>query len=202
MVQPSTVNGTELGSQEWSDVLFLCYGLYPQDLLKYCDGCNTKFTTWHALNCKRGGLVTEFHNDLQDRVADLAGKAFTPSYMHDEPLIFAGCTVKRTKAKPAGTSGSTDRYGMPPLEATEQKVDLLICGLWQNRTDSVHDMCVVNTDAKTHALKTPEKCMQEAERGKKRIYLEECLQQRRHFSPFVALVDGFLGVEATATLKR
>ena len=36
----------------------------------------------------------------------------------------------------------------------------------------------------------------------KRMYLDACLQQRRHFSPFVASVDGFMGVEATATLKR
>ena len=34
------------------------------------------------------------------------------------------------------------------------------------------------------------------------MYLEACLQQRRHFSPFVASVDGLLGVEATANLKR
>ena len=34
------------------------------------------------------------------------------------------------------------------------------------------------------------------------MYLETCLQQRRHFSPFVASVDGLLGVEATITLKR
>ena len=34
------------------------------------------------------------------------------------------------------------------------------------------------------------------------MYLEACLQQRRHFSPFVASVDGMLGVEATTTLKR
>ena len=34
------------------------------------------------------------------------------------------------------------------------------------------------------------------------MYLEACLHQRRHFSPFVASVDGLLGVEATATLKR
>ena len=34
------------------------------------------------------------------------------------------------------------------------------------------------------------------------MYLEACLQQCRHFSPFVASVDGMLGVEATATLKR
>ena len=34
------------------------------------------------------------------------------------------------------------------------------------------------------------------------MYLEACLQQRRHLSPFVASVDGLLGVDATATLKR
>ena len=34
------------------------------------------------------------------------------------------------------------------------------------------------------------------------MYLEAYFQQRRRFSPFVASVDGLLGVEATATLKR
>ena len=33
------------------------------------------------------------------------------------------------------------------------------------------------------------------------MYPEACFQKRRHFSPFVASVDGLLGVEATATLK-
>ena len=60
----------------------------------------------------------------------------------------------------------------------------------------------VNTDDPTHQKKVPEKCLHEAERGKKKMYLEACLQQCRHFSPFVALVDGMLGVEATSTLKR
>ena len=63
-------------------------------------------------------------------------------------------------------------------------------------------MRVVNTDAKSHYVKTPEKCLQEADKGKKQMYLEARLQQRRHFSPYVASVDGFLGVEATETLKR
>ena len=63
-------------------------------------------------------------------------------------------------------------------------------------------MRVVNTDAKSHMAKSLEKFLQEAERGKKRMYLAACLQQRRHFSHFVASVDGLLGVEATATLKR
>ena len=34
------------------------------------------------------------------------------------------------------------------------------------------------------------------------MYLEACLQQCRHFSPFFASLDGLLGMEATATLKR
>ena len=40
------------------------------------------------------------------------------------------------------------------------------------------------------------------EKGKKRMFLEACLQQCRHFYPFAALVDRLLGVEATETLKR
>ena len=34
------------------------------------------------------------------------------------------------------------------------------------------------------------------------MYLEGCLQKSRHFSPFVASVDGLLGVETTSTLER
>ena len=83
----------------------------------------------------------------------------------------------------------------------EYKGDLLIRDLWQNGTDSVNGMRVVNTEAKYHLAKTPEKCLQESERAKKNMYLDACLQPRRHLLPFVESVDGILGVEAGATLK-
>ena len=150
------------------------YGLDYPYLPTYSDGCNAKFKICHALNCKRGGLVTARHNELQDRVADLDGKAFTPSHVRDDPLIFAGCAVKRTKAHPAGASGTTDQGGAPPPEVTEQKGDLLIRDVWKNGTDSVHNIRVVKTDASSHSAKTPEKCIHVAERGKKRMYLEAC----------------------------
>ena len=60
----------------------------------------------------------------------------------------------------------------------------------------------MNTDAKSHLAKTPEKCFREVERVKKKMYLESCLQQHQHFSHFVTSVDGLLGVEDSATLKR
>ena len=60
---------------------------------------------------------------------------------------------------------------MPPLEATEHKGDLLIRDLCQNGTDVVHDMRIVNTDAKSDSAKKLEKCLQEAEQAKKKMYL-------------------------------
>ena len=48
-VQPSMVNGTEVGVQEWLDALFLRYGLEPPDLPKYCDDCNANLSIFHAL---------------------------------------------------------------------------------------------------------------------------------------------------------
>ena len=65
------------------------------------------------------------HNKLRDRVADLAGKAFTPSHMRNNPLIFAGCAAKRPKANLFGTGGSKYQDGAPPPEATEQKKNSL-----------------------------------------------------------------------------
>ena len=179
-MQPSTVNGTDLGLQECRDAALLCYGLDPPDLPKYCDGCNARFSICHALDCKWGGLVTARHNELCDRVADLAGKDFTPSHVRSNSLIYQGCAVKRPKAKPDGPSGSTNPVETPP-EATEQNRDLLLRDLWQNGTDSVHDMRVVNTDAKSYWEKPPERCLEEAERSKKKMYLEACLHQHRHF---------------------
>ena len=55
-VQKSTVNGTELGAQEWRDYLFLRYSLDPPDLPHYCNGCKPTFSICHALDCKRGRL--------------------------------------------------------------------------------------------------------------------------------------------------
>ena len=50
-VLPFTVNGTELGTQEWRNALFLRYGLEPPYLSKYCNGCETWILISHALDC-------------------------------------------------------------------------------------------------------------------------------------------------------
>ena len=55
-------------------------------------------------------------------------------------------------------------------------------------------MIVVNIEAESNLAKPPEKCLQEADMAKNKIYLKASLQQRRHLPPFVASVDGLIGV--------
>ena len=105
----------------------------------------------------------------------MAGKAFIPSHVRDDPIIYSGRAVKRTKAKPSGASGNNDQAGAPPPEFTEQKGNLLIRDLWQNGMDGVHTMRIVNTDANSHRKMDPDRCLNEVERGKKRIYMDACL---------------------------
>ena len=129
-MRPSTVNSTELGDQEWRDTLFLRYVMEPPYLPTYCDGCQAKFSISHALDCKRGGLVTARHNELHDGVAYLDGKAFAPSHVRDDPLIYSSRAVKRTKAAPSRANGHSSQSVAQPQEVTEQKGYLLIRYLW------------------------------------------------------------------------
>ena len=39
------------------------------------------------------------HNDLRDWVANLAGQAFTPTQVRDDPKIYTGCAVREEKYK-------------------------------------------------------------------------------------------------------
>ena len=105
-LQPSTVNGMELGAKKCQDSLFLKYGLEPPDIPKFCDSCNAAFYICHYPDFKKGGPITARHNELHDGIMDLSGKAFTPTHKRDEHLIFSGRAMLRPKAQTAGTKPS------------------------------------------------------------------------------------------------
>ena len=146
-VQPSTVNGSELGAQECQDTLFMIFGIELLDHPKFCDRCNAAFSICHLLDCKKGVLVMAHHNKLRYVVADLAGKDFTPTHVREDPLIFAGFSVQRKKSQPAGSTHPPPKNNS---EVPEHKGNLLILKLCQNGTDSVQYMHVVNTYDKSH----------------------------------------------------
>ena len=63
-------------------------------------------------------------------------------------------------------------------------------------------MIVVNTEAISYQSQKPKKCLETAELDNNNKHLHTCLNKCWHFIPFVTSLDGLLGVEAEATLKR
>jgi hypothetical protein len=50
-------------------------------------------------------------------------------------------------------------------------------------------------------MKDPSKVLKAADRIKKKKYLQPCLVQRHHFTPFIVSVDSLIGKEAKTVLK-
>ena len=68
------------------------------------------------LHCKKGGLITARHNNLCDGVSELAGKAFTPAHVRDDPKIFLQVAPCGGKAKAKGKGKEA-----PPAEEGSEK---------------------------------------------------------------------------------
>ena len=61
-----------LSATEFRDALCLRYMKPLLQLPPYCDGCGSIFTTSHALDCRKGGLVIHRHHEIRDLMSDLS----------------------------------------------------------------------------------------------------------------------------------
>ena len=80
--------------------------------------------------------------------------------------------------------------------------DILFRNFWQNGTYSVVDVHMTDCDAPSYNSVTSIKCLAKHEQAKKKKYLQACLAQRMHFTPLVFSVDGMMGQEMEAFVKR
>ena len=110
------------------------------------DGCGVAFEIYHALECKKGGLITVRHNKIYDGVADRSSKYFTPTYVRDDPKIYTGRALWGGNDKLKKSSSK---------EEQDMNEDLLTIYLWTKGTDSIHDMRVVNTDTTSYWSPNP-----------------------------------------------
>ena len=65
-IVPTQNNGFAMNSTLFRDALALRDGRNPANLATHCGAFGKEFTVCHALNCKKGGLVTLRHNELHD----------------------------------------------------------------------------------------------------------------------------------------
>jgi hypothetical protein len=83
----------------------------------------------------------------------------------------------------------------------EDGSDIIIRGLWERGTNCILDIRFTGTEAPTSQMKDPSKFIKAAERLKKKKYLQPCLDQHHHFTPFIVSADGLIGKEAKSVLK-
>ena len=128
---------------------------------------------------KKGGLVTQCHNEVRDALGDLAAIVYKDVVR--EPIV----------------QEADDSSGRPALIA-----DLSIRGVWQPQTAALLDVRVVDTDAQSYASCTVDAVLCSAEQEKKRKCSAAVEEKRASFTPFVVSVDGVLGHDAQHLMKH
>uniref|UniRef100_A0A1X7T7L5 Uncharacterized protein n=1 Tax=Amphimedon queenslandica TaxID=400682 RepID=A0A1X7T7L5_AMPQE len=176
-VLPTVWDNFDLSPNEFRDALCLRYAKPLLNLPHSCDGCCSPFTTSHALDCKKGGLVTLRHNEIRDVLHDVSSMAW--SQVIKEPIV---------------------REAQSDLEALVG--DISIHGVWQSQSTCIFDVRVVDSDAPSYVRKPPLQVLKTAEREKKLKYQEACHSIHSNFTPLCMTVDGLLGPESNSFLKR
>ena len=187
---PNTLNGTVLSEEEFRDSLRLRFGLNPLNLPSTCDGCGKKFNFNHAQTCKKGGLILHRHDDVAAEWGEMCSRALKPSAVSDEPFIHTGRDNQRT---PGLTGAPIDK---------DLRGDIGVHGFWTKQQSTIFDVRITDTDCTSARDQDPRKILAQHEREKKKTYSKACADRRRHFTPLVFSVDGMVGVEAGAAIKR
>ena len=145
-VLPLTHHLFDLSAQQFHDALCLRY-YHPMSLLPAsCDGCGGDFSLTHALDCHKGGLVTQHHNEVRDALGDLAALGYREVVR--EPIVCVGDNDS------------------PALIA-----DLGVGGVWIPQGEALFDVRVVDTDAASYVNHSVSAVLASAEEEKKWKYL-------------------------------
>ena len=156
--------------------------LYLQDppcLPPRCDGCGTTSTLQHALDCRKGGLIIQRHNEIRDCLGDIASQLWTH-------------VIKEQVVREADVNNGDGGL----------RLDLGIQGVWQPQVEALFDIRVFDPNAPSHRTRSPEAILETGANEKKRVYEQAVVERRGNFTPIVLSMDGLLHREAKHFLKR
>ena len=93
------------------------------------------------------------------------------------------------------------RLGQVPVPA-ELRADVSAHGFWKWETTAMFDIIIVNLDVISYLCMTPKKDLVKADKYKKDLYLQACLERRRYFDLMVYSTDGIHKEEELAEQSR
>jgi len=141
-----------------------------------CDGCGEDFNLTHALDCHKGDLVTQCHNEVRNALGDLA--TFGYSEVVREPIVRDGNVIFLALI-----------------------TDLGVRRVWIPQAEALFDVRLVDTDA-AYVNRSVSAVLTPAEEEKNHKYLSAAELCHASFTSFVVSVDGTLGHKALMLLQH
>ena len=177
-IVPTTDNHFALSPDEFRDALSVRYLFSPKRIPDTCDGCGEHFDLTHALNCKKGGLVTARHNEARDLNCDLC--------------TLAG--LHQIISEPVLQEPSDDQPGL--------RADWKVRGFWEVQRDALFDICIFNADASSLNNQNLQTIFDARKRLKKEKYSAIAAAKRASFTPIIATCEAIFDKEAEVYMKR
>ncbi len=109
--------------------------------------------------------MISYHNEIRDKLSDLASKAFIPSAVRKEPRIHSSRPAEKKTALEQPNPSVIRNFHK---NGGEERGDLLIRGLWARGTDCIIYVRVTDIDAKSNLSRDPDKVLSAHERVKRR----------------------------------
>ena len=122
--------------------------------------CGERFDISHALSCKKGGFVSQRHNELRDLTANLLAEVCCDVCVEPPLNELTGETLE---LRSANTS-------------SEARLDISARGVWAKGQRAFFDVRVIDPLARKYNGQTPAQCYRSNEKEKKRSYNERVLQ--------------------------
>ena len=182
---------------------------------------------YHAISCPKDGLVLARHGGAAKDWGALGDQALITSAIAYEPKINIRMVQgEKTKARARQHGGTSDggadtveesqggrgqtmngaarllgRLGQVQVPA-ELRSDVIAYSFWKWGTTAMFDTLIVNLNTGSYLRMNPGKAIAKAEKEKKDLYLQACLERKSTFTPMVYSADIIHGVEALAVKKR
>ena len=117
----------DLSAQEFRDALALRYKKPLLCVPSTCDGSGAPFDLSHALICRKGGLVTQRHNEIHDAFGDLSSLAW--NQVIREPVV---------------------KEANLPSESPTLVADLSVSGVWVPQSEALIYIRIIDTDTRSY----------------------------------------------------
>ena len=171
--------GFNLNKREFRDAIKLRY-VWPVDDIPSTCVCGDAFTVDHAMICKRGGFVTQRHNELRDLEAELLNMVCTD-----------------VKIEPVLQDISGEQLGRGSNRAPNARLDIHARGFWENQRSAFFDVRVCHPNADSYRDLELQQIYRNHEDEKKRLYARRVLDiEQGTFTSLIFTSTGGMGNES------